>query len=72
MHPRLYVKKIAVARSICLRSTWTRKENPSKIQVLISGPNGFEQQEARYHGFVVYTRIKSRNDKSVVSRFWLF
>ena len=26
---------------------------------LISGPNWFEQQEARYHGFVNYTRIKN-------------
>ena len=27
----LYVKKIAVAHSMCLGSTWTRKQNHSKI-----------------------------------------
>ena len=41
---------------------WPENRPPLKLNFrwgLFCGPNWFDQQEARYYGFVVYTRIKS-------------
>ena len=59
MHPRLYVKKNSRSLLYLPQINLDQKKKFNFRLGLFSGPNWFEQHEARYDGFVVYIRIKS-------------